>query len=283
MKLHNPVEEMTALARAYKTAADALKVHPQFGSIAEMTPAEAPEDLIEKINKYHSAREALAEKGVTAIEDIAPKFKPKIISGTSYQNLTIESLTPRDGNNKKQLLTYDQSLARLKTAGFQRHLRPAEAFGLLADGLEGKLSKELQAVSQDMLSSYGEWLSLAVERKKDALVCYLDPQGLEWNGSVYVKKSDFASAEKQEFSIVGIPSQSWTDIARFYDTVVRFLYGRSFKELPQEMQTGNRRAQAYLPPDGTVWPVGRGIFINNFDVNGCYYVYRASRGGSPRR
>ena len=36
----------------------------------------------------------------------------------------------------------------------------------------------------------GEWLSMAMERKGDVLVCYLHPEGLVWNedkGGVYEK------------------------------------------------------------------------------------------------
>jgi len=214
-----------------------------------------------------------------------------------YQNLAIEPTVPRDGSGK-QLFTYDKSLSRLQKAGYQRHLRPAEAFSLLAGSLEStlngltrtvaevqrkQLENEVTLVAEDMLSSYGEWLSLAMERKGDTLFCHFDPQGLEWNGSTYVKTADWKSTEQREFSIAGKPSQKWIDLKEFDDNLVVALYGRSWKDLPQKMKTGDRRAQMYLPPEGVLWPVARGNFYYSNFVVSCYSYLWASRGGSPRR
>jgi len=198
-----------------------------------------------------------------------------------YQNLAIEPTVPRDGSGK-QLFTYDQSLARLREAGYERHLRPAEAFGLLVGSFEMTLNGLTRTVAEDMLSSYGEWLSLAMERKGYTLVCHFDPQGLEWNGSTYVKTADWKSTEQREFSIAGKPSQKWIDLNQFDDNLVVALYGNSWKDLPQEMKTGYRRAQMYLPSEGVLWPVARGYFYGSvFSVNSYACNGGVSRGGSP--
>ena len=77
-------------------------------------------------------------------------------------------MAPREDNNPKNnktLPTYDASLARLRQEKYERHASPSEAFSLIEDNLEGKLSGALKAVADDMMSSYGEWLSMAFERK----------------------------------------------------------------------------------------------------------------------
>jgi len=166
-----------------------------------------------------------------------------------YQNLAIEPTASRN-DSEKQLLTYDQSLARLRKAGYQRHLRPAEAFGLLADSLEGKLDEGLQSVARNMVRSlYGEWLSMAMERQGDILICYLDPQGLEWNGSSYVKTTSFSSSETRQFSVAGKSSEPGIDLEEFDDDLVVALYGYSWKDLPQKMKTGDRKAKMCLPSE----------------------------------
>ena len=200
---------------------------------------------------------------------------------SSYRDLEFEVQASRNRSDKI-LYAFDESLERLQSAGFERHPRPSEAFTLLADGIEGKLSGGLQKVSEDMLNNYGEWLSLAFERNNDVLICYLDPKGLVWNtkSSEYVKDG-FKFAEKKEFNIAGKPSQQWIELAEFSDNLVRFLYGRSFKDLPQDMREGDKKAQLYLPSDGVVWPVARDGFNDGYGVGGGNCNVGASRGVRP--
>ena len=198
-----------------------------------------------------------------------------------YNDFLVEENAKRDvGQVDKSLMYYDKSLADLRSKGFARHLRPQEVFGLLADGLEGKLSGEQKVVYDDMLSSYGEWLSLVFERDGNNLVCYLDPEGLVWKDGRYVKDANFKFVEKKVFDIAGKSSDRWIDLREFGDDFVRFLYGRSFSDLPVQMWEGALRAQVYLPPDKTAWPVGRGYGIR-FDVYGFGYDIGASRGSVP--
>src|SRR3989338_3517432 len=105
-----------------------------------------------------------------------------IPTGIEYQGLLIQRRARRvRGKTEKALVTFDESLKLLRKAGYQRHLRPAEAFRFLAEGLEEKLTPEQKTVHDDMLTSHGEWMSLAMERQGDKLITYLDPEGLVWN------------------------------------------------------------------------------------------------------
>ena len=72
-------------------------------------------------------------------------------------------------------------------------------------------------------------------------------------------------------------SKKYIDLQEFVTVgeFVRDHYTRPFDALPDELKTGNSRAQIRLPKDGTMWPccrgvVGFGIYADNYD--------RASRG-----
>ena len=172
----------------------------------------------------------------------------------SYDNLVWEP-------KKHDEWTYfDASLARLKQQKFSRHPRPAEAFGLIAAHLEKKLPKNLDDIAKDMLSGKGEWLSLAMERKGDILACYLDPENLVWKvGNRYdVSGGKLRYSEKKEFNIKGKKSATWICADEFSLELIKYCYGREFKQLPQEMKTGDYRAHLALPPDGQLWPAARG-------------------------
>ena len=207
-----------------------------------------------------------------------PQTSPLSVIATSYKDLEFEPVAPREQNDSSKARFYfDESLERVKAAGYQRHARPQEEFGLIIDGLEGKLTGELPKLSADMLTSWGEWLSLAFERKGDLLVCYLDPVGLVWNGNRY-EKQNFSHAGETTFDIKGITSGQWVGLEKFRPDFAQFLYGRRFDQLPAEMREGNKKVHVYLPAEGVAWPVTRGGFNNWYYVVGDYYRYWASRG-----
>ncbi len=209
---------------------------------------------------------------------------------SSYKNVVFEEKAKYSNNNpnEKHLFTYDKSLERIKQKNSNaRHARPSEAFGLIIDCLENKVNDEkLLKVKEDMLESYGEWLSCAFERQGNTLIVYLDPEGILWDGSRYAKNKDFKFADKKEFNITGINSREWNDLNKFSDELVKYLYGRIFSDLPTEIKTGHKRAQVYLPPDEKICPVARGIYDNYCNVYAFGYDGRASRGvvfvGAPK-
>ncbi len=204
-----------------------------------------------------------------------------------YKDLLIESQVPREGGREFGDFTYSDSLTRLRTAGYQRHLRPAEAFGVIIAGLEGKLTPELQVSPDNTLPSFGEWLSLALEWKRgkgneNILTCYLDPEGLELGpGTEYVKTSKWNCSEKKEFVVDGILSTGIVNLQKVDHSLVEFLYGRSLADLPWEMSVGNiSPSLLYLPNEGELAPVRLGAF-NKFGIDGSYDTDALSRGCTP--
>jgi hypothetical protein len=215
-------------------------------------------------------------------QETIPAILPRqSIITASYKDIEFEPHAYRKQGTAKELLYFDKSLERLRTAGFVRHPRPQEAFGLILDGLEKKLAGALADVNNDFFASYGEWLSCAFERQGDKLITYLDPEGLVWKNDKYVKQ-DFKCADKQEFRIAGKASNEWIPLQEIDTNLITFLYTRPFKDLPEELQKGNRKAHITFPADGTAWPVGRAYDVSRYDVNGNGYCW-ASRGVRPSR
>lgn len=208
-----------------------------------------------------------------AVAAFANRQSPLVVA--TYKDLIIEERAyRRDRETEKVLLTYNQSLARLRQAGFERHLRPQEAFGLLIDSLEGKLSEQEQAITNDMQANYGEFLSMAVERKGNTLVLYLDPENLVYQDGVYAVQGQLHYAEMREFDIQGIPSSQYVDMSRLPTDCVEYIYTRPFSALPEKMREGTYKAQVFLSSTG-IWPVGC-VGFDWFYVDGR--DVRASRG-----
>ncbi|MBS3148085.1 hypothetical protein J4219_04325 [Candidatus Woesearchaeota archaeon] len=246
------------------------------------------DDLVGLIKSvpYHALCKSEYLEGLTGaaqkpLKNLKDDGIESVVSVGSYERVDFESRAYRAQNEQtKDILTFDESLERLRAAGFERHARPQEAFGLIIDGLEGKLNGELSKVSADMSTGHGEWLSLAFERKGELLVCYLDPVGLVWTGIKY-DKQNFGYSGECSFDINGITSGQWVGLDKFRPYFVQFLCGRRFDQLPTEMREGNKKVHVYLPSDGVAWPVARGDY--RFSVSGFgsrYGVYGdgASRG-----
>ena len=221
-------------------------------------------------------------------DNLTPKRKRQILeellkedsggdANPSSQEIEFEKKALYSGNDKK-IVYYNQSLSELKNRKYERHARPIEVFGLLIANLENKLTAEQKAIAQDMVNSYGEWLSLAIERKGNELICYEDPENLVWDAAknLYVVQGKLKYGNEKKFSIKNIKSSEWIDLQNFDKHLQKYLYGREWKDLPNEMKAGNLHAQLALPPDKTIWPAGRGIYW--YVVNCRYYYYWASRG-----
>ena len=197
---------------------------------------------------------------------------------TLYNNVEFEPKAVYDGNDKI-LFTYDESLTNLKNRKYERHARPIETFGLLIADLEGKLSDEQNEISKDMSNSYGEWFSLAVERKGNELICYEDPENLVWDTTknLYVVQGKLKYGSEKKFSIKNIKSSEGINLQNFDKDLQKYLYGREGGDLPNDLKTGYLRAQLYLPPDKTIWPAGRG-YGSKYDIGSWNYINGASRG-----
>jgi hypothetical protein len=196
---------------------------------------------------------------------------------TTYRDLVIETRAYREqGQIRKALLTYDQSLTGLQRAGFDRHLRIDEACALLCDGLEGKLTGQHNEVFDDTMIDYHEWLSLAIKRKGDIFVVYTDPVGLQWDKSAsrYNVQGKLLYTKRKEYDIAGKGSEEWIDLEQFSPDFVQDFYSRPFAALPEEMRFGTR-ARMSLPLDDNIWPVACGSF-DGFSIG--YVGDLASRG-----
>ena len=238
--------------------------------------------LVDKAIKEHEEEkrqklleEKLNPKKVEEQEEAAADSSD-VPASTIYSDLEWELKCPYE-NGEKKLFTYDASLERIKAINSaNRHPYPSEAFGLIIDGLEGKLSSDCLKVYNDMMTNYGEWFSMAFERKGNELHAYLDPENLKWDGSIYkVVGNKLKYSVKEVFDLSGIDSEKWIGLNTFQGDFVKFMYGRKFEDLPGKMKEGNQRAQVYLPSENTIWPVGRGGYW--FDIVGCSYYVRASR------
>lgn len=197
-----------------------------------------------------------------------------------YNSLGIEKKI-----DKNEIFSFDGSLERLKKDNYERHLRPWEYFGFMADYLEGKLKEDLYDLASNMLKEEGEWLSMAMKRTGNNLTCYVDPKNILWddNEQKYFTKGALEYEYKEEFDITGIPSWAWASLKQFPDDFIKFLYGRAFESLPKRMQ---ENSQVYLPKKGALGPVGY-CSVQKFSIIsiGVYlypfsYLYhdKASRG-----
>ncbi|MFA5887567.1 MAG: hypothetical protein WC852_02560 [Candidatus Nanoarchaeia archaeon] len=232
----------------------------------------AEEERLEALRKAEG-KEAPSEEPVVVLADnIIP---------ASYRGLEFEAKSPKERGNKK-LWTYEESLARIKKAGYERHPSPAEAFSLIADNLEGKLKGKLKTIAEDIISGYGEWLSMAFERKGNLLIAYLHPEGLRWNGGIYDRKN-FTYSEKKEFGIARMKKKIIVPLQEMGDEFALFVYSRKFADLPRIMKEGNAKsgkAEIGIPEDGNLWPVKRNMFrmsISRLFIDGIYSG-EASRG-----
>ncbi len=168
-------------------------------------------------------------------------------------NTAIERTTGKETNNEKKIYSYNESLERLRKYGYERHLRPNEAFKIIIDALEHPESN-YKEIYKDMMSSFGEWLSLAIERDKDFLICYLDPEGIIFEDNNY-NTTNISFADKIKIYIGdGIQSNDWVSLKEFPKDFTSFLLSKTFFDLPDKMKIGENEIRIYLPENG-IWPV----------------------------
>ena len=185
---------------------------------------------------------------------------------------------------------FDQSLERLRNSGYERHFTPPEIFGLIIKHLEDNLEKNLEGSVKAMLKNghtYGYWLSIAVSREEDKLVCYTNPKNLR----KYDQYPDYRHEgstllfdDELRFDVKGIPSKHWTDLRYFNEDFIEFFYSRKFKDLPKIIQEG----KVYLPPEnaispGILWmPINSRRHESEFNLS-LYELGALSRGVRTRK
>lgn len=192
----------------------------------------------------------------------------------NIEKLEIESNYPLDQ------FTFDGSLKRLKDKNYQRHLRPWEYFELLTRYYDGSLPEELQFAIEQMRDDYGEWFSMAFEKKDDKLVCYIDPENLRYDKTKgnYVTDKKFMYKYEKEFNIKNIPSKKWIDVTKFGDEFIEYFYNRQLEDMPEYITLAKNQFLIYLPPEDIITPVSRAYGRHSQFSMGCFNKVSQSRG-----
>ncbi len=210
-----------------------------------------------------------------------PDEKKEITVKPALSDIVFEEKAVYNGK-MKGLYTYDVSLRALQARGYERHPRPAEAFDLICRRLEGRLQPDQQAIADNMLNGYGEWLSMAMVKKGNLLHCYLDPENLvydhnKWSYVVQGGKLKHAGEEVYSFG----SASGWVpikDVNEINHALVEKLWSRHYAVLPEDIR---QHARLWIPSENVLWPVDRGDYIGWYSV--CiYYLKIASRGVRQR-
>lgn len=201
-----------------------------------------------------------------------------VLTMATLDMLFIEESSPREpGRRDKVLFTYDRSLASLPGRGFRRHLRSAEAFTILIH------AKRYRVFARDMLSSFGEWLSLALLRQGEMLTCYLDPENIFWDDKkyMYAVEGQLKHAGERTCEIKGLYSKKWLYPWDLPDDVSEIIYSLPANRISKSMRFGSYRSRIFVPPDGIVWPCRRYNFMDKWGDEDC--ILGASRGSAMIR
>ncbi len=230
------------------------------------------------------------------IDGPAEEVSPGIISG-GYKVMKV-----------KKMYRFEESLRRLQSNGYERHLRPDEFYTfLLKTVYERRNTPDQSKVIEDMklpvdISTekqpyYGEFLSAAMELEGTTLTLYLDPQGLKYN------------PDSEPFYIKG-PLFSYNDIKKFkvkqqeengirlnqVEGLIKYLFDdiHDFRELPAFChckgssplaETRENLQEMRIFPAKSIAPIGFGTGYGKekgfFDM--VAYPERASRGIRKRR
>ncbi len=206
-----------------------------------------------------------------------PDEKREITVKQAFADIVFEEKAVYVGK-KKILYTFDESLLALRERGYERHPRPAEAFELIYNGLEGRLSPEQKAIADDMTSyNYGEWLSIAVLQKGNLLHCYLDPENLKWDEKAWkyvTHEGKLKHAGEEVYSIGSLCGcVSIKDVNEINPALVEKLWSRHYAILSEEVK---QNAWIWLPSENVLWPVSRGDYNKFFILP--YINHWASRG-----
>ena len=156
---------------------------------------------------------------------------------------------------------FDKGLEAIRQKGFERYLRPQEAWELFIDIHEKRADHKLQELFD--CSGY-EWLNLAWEIQGNSLIAYLDPEGLQWQEytdpvtkiiKLKYRTSHFTYKDKKSFYLGKIAERGLLDrrqLSELPNDFVQFHCGRSFADLPETMR---KEVKIDLPPENLLVPV----------------------------
>ncbi len=205
-----------------------------------------------------------------------PDEKKEITVKPVLADVVFEPRAVYEGQYRK-FYTFNDSLQALRERGYERHPRPAEAFDLICRGLEGRLSPEQQAVADDVVRSYSEWLSMAMMRKGNMLHCYLDPENLVRNGNQYIAQGGKLKHAGEEVYSIGSVRERWVyikEVNKMNPALVEKLWSRPYAILSEDIR---QDGWMWFPSENILCPVGRGIFGYGVDTLYCHGTSRGVR------
>ncbi len=165
---------------------------------------------------------------------------------------------------KSSVLSYDAALSSIRKFGFERFLRPAEYVALLLE-CKKNLRSEKKALVELMNDHTGEWLSCAIQKDKDELTVYLDPENLVLSGKKYmINGKNLVFKEKYVFDIDDLPSKQLIHLDKLPKEFIQLMYGVNYEELPHDLKCRSIK----LNEDGVISPVSTGGDLDeSFDPN----------------
>jgi len=164
-------------------------------------------------------------------------------------------------------------------------LRPWEYFGMLISYYEGNLPEQLHFTAQQMLGDYGEWFSMAWKRKGDKLICYTDPENLNYDkvhGQYEINKKLNYRLEK-EFNIKKVPSKMWVHVTKFTDDFIDYFYNKQLEDMPEYVIMAKNHFLIYLPEEDVLAPVSRSFGTYSMFSMGCFNKISNSMGVKARK
>lgn len=173
-------------------------------------------------------------------------------------------------NAEKELVQRDEGLVQLWNREYERYPYVREYFALSIASEEGKLSKDLQAVLDDMNQGYGEWFFDVVLTDGQKITFY--------DGVNNSTKQPLKYSAKKTFKLNGLRPQKYYTTEQVFNANPRLgknIWTKDYDKLPDKIKT---QSGIFQPPKDVIRPVGRGYFVSDCDVYAYICIGRASRG-----
>ncbi len=200
---------------------------------------------------------------------------------SSWRDVTFETGIAAGG---LQRYSFNASLDRLRAAGFERHARTHEYFGAYIPALHGCPHPTLEDVCADMgaCSHMGEWVSMAIERRKESIVIHSDPEGFAWSQSMHVPGRPLRFSDRAQFPF--IPStDAYTLLDGRHNALLEYLCGTGVSGLPPSMHSGDTGVFLAVPAQGILQPAFVMFRPSGCLINAAGTLFAASRGVRERR
>ncbi len=169
--------------------------------------------------------------------------------------------------NMKEYRTHRAAADHLSRAGL-RLPTSAQIFSeVIAPGIEGKLEGRRKGVFESMVyNSGGEWTRDAIEVRGERL---FHARGvLTWDGEKYIPCAQAPPTQSGSYDISALRMRDGlVPLAyahRADPGIVGALYGMPFERLPERVR---ELGGIYLPPEGSMRPLGIGYGDNHFVLN----------------